>query len=44
MNGFQNILIWGQSLGPAWLPTGLLLAYATAFFGIAVWRFRKTEL
>jgi len=28
----------------AWLPTGILLAYAAGFFALAVWRFRKSEL
>ncbi len=44
MNGFQNILIRGLPLGSAALPAGILLAYALAFFGVAVWRFRRTEM
>jgi ABC-2 type transport system permease protein len=44
MNGFQNILIRGLGLGSAWMPAAILAAYALAFFGIAVWRFRKTEM
>jgi ABC-2 type transport system permease protein len=44
MNGFQNILIRGLSLGSVALPAGILLAYAVAFFGVAVWRFRKVEM
>ena len=44
MRGFQNILIRGLGLESAWLPAGILVAYAIVFFGLAVWRFRKTEL
>jgi ABC-2 type transport system permease protein len=44
MNGFQNILIRGLPLGSVALPTGILLVYALAFFGMAVWRFRRTEM
>lgn len=44
MDGLQNILIRGLSLQSAWLPAGILLAYATGFFLLAVWRFRKIEL
>lgn len=40
MNGFQNILIRGLKLQSVELPAGILLAYALAFFGLAVWRFR----
>ena len=41
MNGFQNILIRRLGLESAWIPTGILLAYALGFFLLAVWRFRK---
>jgi ABC-2 type transport system permease protein len=44
MNGFQNILIRGLPLGSVALPAGILLAYALAFFGVAVWRFRRAEM
>lgn len=44
MNGFQNILIRGQGLESAWLPSGTLLAYALGFFLLALWRFRKLEI
>ena len=44
MNGLQNILIRGLDVTSAWLPTGILLAYAAMFFALAVWRFRKSEL
>jgi ABC-2 type transport system permease protein len=40
MTGLQNILIRGLALPSVWLPVGVLLAYALAFFGLAVWRFR----
>jgi ABC-2 type transport system permease protein len=44
MNGLQNILIRGLDTSSAWLPTGILLAYAFGFFLLAVWRFRKVEM
>lgn len=44
MTGYQNFLIRGLGLASAWLPTGIIMAYAVGFFGLAVWRFRKTEL
>jgi len=40
MDGFQNIILRGQGLTSVLLPAGILLAYAIAFFGLAVWRFR----
>jgi ABC-2 type transport system permease protein len=40
MDGFQNIVLRGLGLGSVLLPAGILLAYAVAFFGLAVWRFR----
>jgi ABC-2 type transport system permease protein len=40
MDGYQNILVRGLGLGSVWLPVGILLAYAAAFFALAVWRFR----
>lgn len=40
MDGLQNIVVRGQGLGSTLLPAGVLLAYAAAFFGLAVWRFR----
>jgi ABC-2 type transport system permease protein len=40
MDGFQNILIRGLGLSSVWLPVGILLAYAAAFFALAVWRFQ----
>jgi len=30
----------GQGLSFALLPAGVLMAYAAALFGLAVWRFR----
>jgi ABC-type multidrug transport system permease subunit len=41
MDGFQNILVRGLSLGSVLLPAGILLAYALGFFGLATWWFRK---
>jgi ABC-2 type transport system permease protein len=40
MRGFQNIITRGLSIESVWLPVGILLAYAVAFFVLAVWRFR----
>ena len=44
MNGLQNILIRGLDSASAWLPAGILAAYAAGFFLLAVWRFRKMEI
>ena len=41
MTGFQNILVRGLDTSSAWLPAAVLLAYAAAFFALAVWRFGK---
>jgi ABC-2 type transport system permease protein len=40
MDGFQNIVLHGLGLSSVLLPAGILLAYAVAFFGLAVCRFR----
>ena len=40
MDGFQNILIRGLGFQSVLMPVGILLAYAAAFFGFAIWRFR----
>jgi ABC-2 type transport system permease protein len=40
MRGFQNVIIRGLGIESVWLPVGILLAYALAFFALAVWRFR----
>lgn len=40
MDGFQNVVVRGLSIESVLLPAGILLAYAAAFFGLAVWRFR----
>jgi ABC-2 type transport system permease protein len=40
MDGFQNIIVRGLAFNSVLLPAGLLLAYAAAFFGLAVWRFK----
>ncbi|NMB89999.1 MAG: ABC transporter permease, partial [Chloroflexi bacterium] len=43
MDGFQNVLVRGQGLESTLLPAGIVLAYAVAFFALAVWRFRLNE-
>jgi ABC-2 type transport system permease protein len=40
MDGFKDILVRGLGLEAILLPAGILLAYAAACFGLAVWRFR----
>jgi ABC-2 type transport system permease protein len=40
MDGFHNILMRGLGFQSVLMPAGILLAYATAFFGLAIWRFR----
>ena len=40
MDGFQNILIRGLEFQSVLMPAGILLVYALAFFGLAIWRFR----
>jgi ABC-2 type transport system permease protein len=40
MDGFENLILRGLGLNSALLPAGILLAYAVAFFGLAVWWFR----
>ncbi|PKO21043.1 MAG: hypothetical protein CVU38_16880 [Chloroflexi bacterium HGW-Chloroflexi-1] len=40
MDGFLNIVARGLGLTSVLLPTGVLLAYAGIFFGLAVWRFK----
>jgi ABC-2 type transport system permease protein len=44
MTGLQNLLIRGLGSASTLLPTGILLAYAAGFFGLAVWRFKKMEI
>ena len=39
MDGFKNILIRGQGLEAAWLPTLVLLGFSVLFFGLGAWRF-----
>jgi ABC-2 type transport system permease protein len=41
MTGFQNILIRGLDFASVLLPAAVLLAYAAAFFGLAVWKFKN---
>jgi ABC-2 type transport system permease protein len=40
MDGLQNILMRGLSVSSVLVPGGILLGYAVAFFGLAIWRFR----
>lgn len=40
IDGFQNIVLRGQGLASTYLPAGVLLAFAGAFFALAVWRFK----
>jgi ABC-type multidrug transport system permease subunit len=40
MDGLQNVVVRGLGVESALLPAGVLLAYAVAFFGLAVWRFK----
>ncbi len=40
MDGFQNIVLRGLGAASVLAPAGILLAWAAAFFGLAVWRFR----
>ena len=40
MDGFQNILIRRLDFSSVLMPAGILLVYAAAFFGLAIWRFR----
>jgi ABC-2 type transport system permease protein len=40
MDGFQNVVVRGLGVESVLLPAGVLLAYAAAFFGLAVWRFK----
>ncbi|HRJ57871.1 MAG TPA: ABC transporter permease [Anaerolineales bacterium] len=44
MTGYQNILMRGLGLQSAWMPTGILLAYAFVFFALAIWRFNKMDV
>jgi ABC-2 type transport system permease protein len=40
MDGFQNIVLRGLGFRSVLMPAGLLTAYAVAFFGLALWRFK----
>ncbi|HLO33616.1 MAG TPA: ABC transporter permease [Anaerolineales bacterium] len=40
MDGFQNILLRGLGFQSVLMPAGMLLVYALAFFGLAIWHFR----
>jgi len=38
--GFQNVLVRGMGFSGVWLPSGILLAFAVAFFTIGAQRFK----
>lgn len=40
MQGMQNIILRGQGLEGVLLPAGVLLLFAAAFIGLAVWKFQ----
>jgi ABC-2 type transport system permease protein len=40
MDAFQNIILRGLGLSSIFLPVAVILAYAAAFFAIAIWRFK----
>ena len=40
MDGFQNILMRGLGFQSVLVPVGILVGYALAFFGLAIWHFR----
>ncbi|RPI87687.1 MAG: ABC transporter permease [Chloroflexi bacterium] len=40
MDGFQNIVQRGLDFNSVLLPAAVVLAYALAFFGLALWRFK----
>ena len=44
MTGFQNILLRGLGLESVWLPFIVLLGYASLFFILSIWRFRKMSI
>jgi hypothetical protein len=43
MDGFQNIVLRSLGLNSVLLPVGILLTYASTFFGLAVWRFKSSD-
>ena len=40
LQGYQDVLVRGYSLGQVMPEVGVLLIFAAAFFGLALWRFR----
>ena len=40
IDGFENIVVRGLGMDSVLVPAAILLAFATAFFALAVWRFR----
>ena len=40
LDGYQDIIVRGLSTGAVLPETGILLLFAAAFFGVALWRFR----
>jgi ABC-2 type transport system permease protein len=39
MDGYQNIILRGLGFNSVLMPAGLLMIYALAFFGLALWGF-----
>jgi ABC-2 type transport system permease protein len=40
IDGFENIVVRGLGFSSVLLPAAILLGFAVAFFGVAIWRFR----
>jgi ABC-2 type transport system permease protein len=40
VDGLENVVVRGLGFESVLLPAGIVLAYALAFFALAVWRFR----
>lgn len=40
VDGFQNIILRGLRFNSVLAPAGILFAFALAFFGLAIWRFK----
>jgi ABC-2 type transport system permease protein len=43
IEGFQNVVLRGLGMRSILAPAGIVLAYAGAFFALAVWRFRYEQ-
>ena len=40
IDGFENIVVRGLGFGSVLQPAAIVLGFAVAFFGVAIWRFR----